>query len=285
MANTREIKRRIRAVDNIQQITKAMEMVSAAKLRRAQDNVLAARPYSERLELTLQRLSNAGVALDHPLLQKPKSNKLALAVIAGDRGLAGSYNANILRHASKRLQEHDDVMLIPIGRRVLDYFRRRSYEMGAAFVNIGEEASFSKAEEIADYLMSLFVEGQVGEVRLVYTQFVSAITQRTEEMQLLPLPQPEASQQGQDAAEYIFVPSAEGLLKELLPKLVKNQVFRALLESKASEHGARMTAMRSASDNAVELIDSLTLQFNRARQAAITTEISEIVGGAEALSS
>lgn len=283
MANTREIKRRIRAVDNTRQITKAMEMVSAAKLRRAQDSVVAARPYSQRLETTLQRLSSAGVSVDHPLLRTPESKRVAIVSIAGDRGLAGGFNANILRATARRLAELDDAMLVPVGRKVYDYFRRRSVEFGASFLNIGEEASFAKADEIASYVMDLFINGEIGEVRVIYSRFQSAVSQVVEEMQLLPIPEAEESEGVKDSKEYIFVPSAKGLLQELLPKLVKNQVYRALLESKASEHGARMTAMRSASDNAAEMIETLTLQFNRARQAAITTEISEIVGGAEAL--
>lgn len=282
MANTRQIKRRIRATENIKKITKAMEAVSAAKLRRAQERAVAARPFAGRLEEMLRRVAAAGAAAEHPLLIEPESNATAYIFITADRGLAGSYNAMLLRQMGLRVGRDENVGLLAVGRKGYEHFRKRGVQIYERWLRIGEDARYELAEEVAEYAMNLFTSGRVGKVKLLYAEFITAMSQRPKEVQLLPVAPPEA-QPEHGVEEYIFVPSARELLDVLLPRIVKIEVYQALLEAKASEHGARMTAMRSATDNAGELIETLTLQYNRARQAAITTEISEIVGGAEAL--
>lgn len=299
MANVRDLKRRIRAIQNTKKITKAMEMVAAAKLRRAQERALAARPYARQLRDVMAALARErGLERDHPLLVTPQQGGVVFCLVTADRGLAGSYNANLIRFAQAAMAEAGEgVGFVAVGRKGLDYFRRRGVQVYAQFVNVGEEARYALAEEIAETLMGLFVEGRAREVRLVFSRFVSALSQRPEQLVLLPVvadrrvaaqavgrpPKGDGATEAGWAPSFIHVPSAAAVLAELLPRLVKNTVYQALLEAKASEHAARMTAMRSATDNAQELIEELTLEFNRARQTAITTEISEIVGGAEAL--
>lgn len=285
MATARDIRRRIRAIQNTKKITKAMEMVAAAKLRRAQERALSSRPYARRLVEALGELAGyQGDEAPHPLLVRPRAGAVVYCLITADRGLAGAYNGNLVRLMSSIIREEDrPVALVCVGRKGYEYFRRRNVEILGSFVNLGEEARFQKAEEIAEMLMGLFIGGQAAEVKLVYTEFISAISLKPRVVDLLPVDSPKKEARGGMSKSYIFIPSAARLIEELLPKLVKNQVYQALLEAKASEHAARMTAMRSASDNAQGLIEKLTLQYNRARQAAITTEILEVVAGAEAL--
>ncbi len=288
MPGLRDIKRRIRAVKNTQQITKAMEMVAAAKLRRTQEKVLSARPYARRAQEVLARLLGAGVEADHPLLDRRDGGKVAYVVMGGDRGLCGSYNVNIIRMANAALavarREQKEVALVPVGRVVRDFFRRRGWQFPLEFTGLGDDPSFSQASLVAGKLTRIFLEGEADEVRVVYTEFISPLQQRPREIILLPISPPEAiGVPDRVAVEYFFEPSPRRVLDALLPKFVEIQVYRTLLEAKTSEHGARMTAMRNATDNAEEMIDQLTLDFNKARQAAITKEISEIVRGAEAL--
>ncbi len=309
----RDLKRRIRAIKNTKKITKAMEMVAAAKLRRAQERAVSARPYADLLRQTMVALvRERGIEGDHPLLAVPERGDVVFCLVTADRGLAGSYNANLVRFTQAALASAGErVGIVAVGRKGLDYFRRRGVPVYAHFVNVGEEARYTLAEEIAEVMMGLFVEGKAREVRLVFSRFVSALSQRPEQVTVLPVAAdrrlaaavaasaaaaphaagadqagaggPGAGAAGGRLPSFIHVPSAAAVLAELLPRLVKNAVYQALLEAKASEHAARMTAMRSATDNAQELIEELTLEFNRARQTVITTEISEIVGGAEAL--
>lgn len=300
MAGMRDIKRRIRSIKSTQQITKAMKMVAAAKLRRAQEKVMQARPYANRIQGVLSRLVVAAQDVSHPLLETREVKHIGYCVITADRGLCGGYNANIIRKVNAEIKHRDDVSLVCVGRKSRDFFRRVGKKIEAEYVGLGEDISFSTAQEIAGKIMALYQEGVFDEVQLVFTEFVSALTQRPVQMQLLPIPAQAAMDGVQGASDgpanqaagqgdkgpqamYLFEPSPEGVLNDLLPKYVVNQVYRALLEAKASEHGARMTAMGSATDNAKEMIDKLTLSFNRARQAAITKEISEVVGGAAAL--
>ncbi len=287
MAGKRDIVRRIRADKSIQQITKAMKMVAAASLRRAQAKVVAARPYAGDLQEMLQRLVGSDVSLEHPLTEARPVKKTACVVISGDRGLAGSYNVNIIRKASMTLKEATtEVALLPIGRKGRDFFRRRGHSFAREITGLGEDPSFAQARQVAQMLMNMFLSGEVDEVRLIYTEFISALQQRPVDIYLLPILPPAGQEQGGAAPrEYIYEPTAPDVLGTLLPKYVEMQVYRALLESKAAEHGARMTAMASATDSAGEMIAKLTLAYNQARQAAITREISEIVGGAEALGS
>lgn len=283
MASARDVKRRMRAVQNTKKITKAMEMVAAAKLRKAQERALAARPYADRLSRALRRLARSGADISHPLLVEPKEGKVIYCVISADRGLAGSFNINVIRAAASSMRDAGaDTAVVAVGRKSVEYFRRRGVEVLASFVNVGEEARYALAEEIAETLMAHFLEGRASAVRLVYTEFRSALNQRPKEIEILPI-KPEQEEKEVKASSFLFVPSAEQLFQDLLPKLVKNQVYQAMLESKASEHASRMRAMGAASKNAQELIGTLTLEYNRIRQAAITKEISEIVGGAEAM--
>jgi F-type H+-transporting ATPase subunit gamma len=280
VAGVRDIRRRIRSVRNMQQITKAMKMVSAAKLRKAQDKVIAARPYARQLQEVLTRLAQAQTDVTHPLLEKRPVQRVGYVIITSDRGLCGGYNANLIRKTNSTIKEEThEVKLIAVGRKGRDFYRRGKVETIAEFIGLGNSPSYTQAKEIAQEVIGLYESGELDEVHLVYNEFLSAISQRPTQIKLLPIEQPE----GKLGKEYIFEPSPQEILTQLLPKYVEIQVFRTLLEGKASEEGARMTAMGSATDNAKEMIDRLTLQMNRARQAAITKEISEIVGGAAAL--
>ncbi len=280
MAGTQDIRRRIRSVRNMQQITKAMKMVSAAKLRKAQLKLIAARPYARQLQGVLERLAQAPVDVIHPLLKKRPVQKVVYVLITSDGGLCGGYNANLIRKTSGLIAEaQQPVKLVTVGRKGRDFFRRGKIEFLAEYTKLGDDPSYSQAKEIAQEVVRLYEQGEADEVYILYTEFVSAMTQRPSQIKLLPIDQPE----GKQGKQYIFEPSAEDILNNLLPKYVETQIFRSLLEGKASEQGARMTAMSSATDNAKTMIDKLSLAMNRARQAAITTEISEIVSGAASL--
>lgn len=282
MPSMGDIKRRIKSIKNTQQITKAMKMVAAAKLRKAQSGVISARPYSKKLQEVLGRLAASATDYEHPLIEEREVEKVGLVVLTADRGLCGGFNANIIKLGEQiSSQTREDVGLVAIGRKGRDYFRRRGREITEEYINIGDNPTFIQGRELALRLMTLYTEGVFDEIHLLYTEFMSPISQNPVSIKLLPI-QNTAEEDASDT-EYIYEPSAAEVLDDLLPKYVETVVFRALLESKASEHGARMTAMGSATDNAAEMIDKLTLSFNRARQAAITKEISEIVGGAAAL--
>ncbi|SPF55983.1 ATP synthase, F1 complex, gamma subunit [Candidatus Desulfosporosinus infrequens] len=280
MAGVRDIRRRIRSVRNMQQITKAMKMVSAAKLRKAQQKLNAARPYAHQLQGVLERLAQAPGDTVHPLLIKRPVQKVVYVVITSDRGLCGGYNSNLIRKTVGLIAETpQEVKLVTVGRKGRDYFRRGKIEFLAEFVALGDDPSYNQAKEIAQKVVRLYEQGEADEVYLMYTEFVSAINARPTQVKLLPI----ETTEGKQRIQYIFEPSPEEILASLLPKYVETQIFRSILEGKASEQGARMTAMSSATDNAKDMIDRLSLIMNRARQAAITKEISEIVGGAAAL--
>ncbi len=281
MAGAQDIRRRIRGIRSMEQITKAMEMVAASKLRKAQNGLTAARPYTHQLQGVLERLSQVPMDVRHPLLQKRPVQKVVYVLITADRGLCGGYNANLVRMTSAILAEAEhEVHLIPVGRRGRDFFRRSKMEFLAEYIGIGDVPNTGQAKEIAKKVISLYEQGEADEVNLIFTEFITTLNQRPTQLKLLPLEQPEGSKTNK---QYIFEPSAEEIMDTLLPKYVENQIFRVLLEGKTSEQGARMTAMSSASDNAADMIERLSLAMNRARQAAITTEISEIVSGAAAL--
>lgn len=283
MASARDIKRRIRSIKSTQQITKAMKMVSAAKLRKAQTGVIAARPYAIKIREVLGRLA-AGVGEDykHPLLGEREVKKIGLVVITGDRGLCGGFNANIIRLAEHFINDSQkEVAIVAIGKKGRDYFRRRNREITEGYINIGDNPSFIQGKELAKRLIELYSSGVFDEVYLMFSEFKSAMTHVPRTFKLFPVEA--AAEEDIKDVEYLYEPSQAGVMDNLLPSYVETIVYRALLESKASEHGARMTAMSSATDNAGEIIAKLTLNLNRARQGAITTEISEIVGGAAAL--
>lgn len=282
MASARDIRRRIRSIKNTQQITKAMKMVSAAKLRRAQESVVAARPYAKKIQEVLGRLAGSAQDYAHPLLEVRDGKKIGLVIITGDRGLCGGFNANLIRMAEHFVLEAEkEVALVAIGRKGRDYFRRRGREITEEYTNIGDNPTFIQGKELAKRLTALYSEGVFDEIHLMYTEFKTAMSQKPVVLKLLPV-EP-VKEESTKAVEYLYEPSQAGVMDHLLPSYVETIVYRALLESKASEHGARMTAMSSATDNALEIIAKLTLNLNRARQAAITKEISEIVGGAAAL--
>jgi F-type H+-transporting ATPase subunit gamma len=283
VATIRDIKRRIKSVRNTQQITKAMEMVAAAKLRRAQGRAVAARPYARGMEEMLSNLAATLAQMQHPLTEVRPVKKRAVLVFASNRGLAGSYNAQIIRFTEQQLRgpEGGTMRLVLVGKKLNDYFRRRSYPVLEMYSDLPDQAQLEVAQRITKQAIDWFMNGEVDAVDLVYSQFVSAMTRNTVRMPFLPI----APAQGTEAVarDYIFEPNAQELVDRLLPRYVTTRMLQAFAESYASEHSARMLAMGSARKNAGELIDELVLKRNRLRQATITKELSEIVGGAEAL--
>ncbi len=297
----RDIKRRMQTVKNTQQITKAMEMIAAAKLRKAQQRVERSRPYRNQIEQSLVRALSAARSAGEEvpeLVRSSDGDRVCLVVITSDRGLAGGYNANILRQAEEYLRQHDDVQLVLIGRKARDYFRRRDQAYLADYVYLGDEPLFAQAQEISQVVQEFYINDLFDKVVILFTRFVSTINHRADLQQILPLGVFDSSdyantnqgnrEQGQELSSevqslYWYEPSVGEVLAAMVPLYIDTVIFQALLESIASEQGSRMNAMRSASDNAGELLDALNLSFNRARQGAITTELSEIVGGAEAL--
>jgi len=294
MPTLRDIKRRIASVKSTQQITRAMKLVAAAKLRRAQERVLEARPYCLALGEIVSDVA-VGVPRElHPLLRAPATDdedgalRKLLLVIAGDRGLCGAFNSNIVRRSLDLLraeQENVDVSLalIVVGRKVRDFYRRRGQvTIRSEYVNVFDRLAFSHAAQIGQDVAAAFIGNEVDEVQLVYNEFRSVASQRVVVETLLPIPTAGDTSEG-PGVEYLFEPSPAAVLQALLPRQVEAQVYRALMESLAAELGARMTAMENATKNASEMIDLLTIQFNKARQERITRELLEIVGGAEAL--
>jgi F-type H+-transporting ATPase subunit gamma len=276
-----DIRRRIRSVKNTQQITKAMKMVSAAKLRRAQEAMFAARPYARKMMEVLNSLASRAHPDVHPLLQDRGGERTLLVVITADKGLCGGFNANIIRAAARFLEERPgaDLRLELVGRKGRDYFKRRAFKVRAEHVGLFQALKYATARTLASDLQRAYVEGEVDAVFLVYNEFKSVIQQRVVVERLLPIPKPELHAE-EPALDYIYEPDPAAIFAELLPKHVEIQVWRALLESVAAEHGARMTAMDAATNNADEMLDRLTLYMNKVRQAAITKEIIEVVSGA-----
>jgi F-type H+-transporting ATPase subunit gamma len=286
MATLRETRNRLRSVKNIQKITQAMKMVAAARLHRAQARVQAARPYAELMQQVMQRLSSAAGEVQHPLLEVREERNIAVIVLTSDRGLAGSYSTNLVRKAMELLRPRDPatVRLLLKGRKGIQAFRRHPYQVILQEGLNASEASMADVEPLVQVVRELFETAAVDAVYVVYSRFVSPTNQVATILPLLPLQPPAAEGEGSAFQEdIIFEPAADELLARLLPRYVNTQVYRALVEAVASEHGARMVSMSAATTNAGEMIDRLTLSMNRARQAAITKEISEIVGGAEAL--
>jgi F-type H+-transporting ATPase subunit gamma len=276
-----DIRRRIRSVKNTQQITKAMKMVSAAKLRRAQDAMFAARPYARKMVEVLESLALRVQPDSHPLLQERPEQKVLLVLVTADKGLCGGFNANILRAAGRFLEEkHDkDVSLEIVGRRGRDFFKRRRFRVNAEHVGLPQPLKYPVVQGMAKSFIEGFLSGRFDHVYLLYNEFKSVIQQRIVVQGLLPLDRP-ALQDRTPAVGYLYEPGPQAIFDELLPKYVEVQVWRALLESAAAEHGARMAAMDAATNNASDMIDRLTLYMNKVRQAAITKEIIEVVSGA-----
>ncbi len=293
MASLIDLRRRIRSVKNTQQITKAMKMVAAAKLRRSQDRILAARPYALQLQKVTEHLASQGAGSSegeaaHPMLETRAEKRVLLAVVTGDKGLCGSFNTNVIRRAEQEIAEQGaEVELLLMGKRGAEYFSRRKTPVRAAHRSLFVNVAKSDADAIAEDLSKAYVEGEYDAVYVVYNQFVTALRQDLTFERVLPV-SPEDLESGDGAhdnasADYIYEPSAEAILAELLPRFVSLQVYRVLLDSQAAEHAARMTAMDSATKNAKDLIEKLTLIYNRSRQAAITTELIEVVSGSAAL--
>ncbi len=292
MASVQDIRRRIRSVGNTRKITRAMELVAAAKLRRAQTRIEAMRPFAERMQELMVGVARASTSLRGlPLLQRRDLRKAAILPLTGDRGLAGAFNAQILREAfavERRLGgEGVEPRWLVAGKKGASTLRFRRYEVEQAWTGFSDSPRYADAQAIAHRISELYAEQEVDQVVVIYNHFESALTQRVVTQEVLPIP--ESLLEGEDEHEqtlfgdFIYEPEPELILERLLPVYVETELYRALLESAASEQGARMTAMRNASKNAAELIDSLTLQMNRARQAETTQEILEVVGGAEAL--
>lgn len=283
MANTRELRRRIKSVTNTKQLTRAMKMVSAAKLRRAQERVLSARPYAHRMKQVLASVASRAGADAHPLLAVPDGKKIELVVVTSDKGLCGGFNTNMIKRATRFLEEHsgesEELTLHCIGKKGRDYFRKRQYSVRQESVDVFRNVNYDLAAGMARELMDRFIDKDLDAIYVVYNEFKSAIAQTVVVERLLPLERSEV--QGMGASQdYLYEPAAAELFAKLLPRHVEIQMFRILLESSAAEHGARMAAMDSATRNAEEMIDDLTLYLNRVRQAGITREIIEVISGA-----
>jgi len=289
MATLRDIRRRIRSVESTQKITRAMKLVAAAKLRRAQERIVSARPYAVKMAELLSSLVRRAEGEAHPLLVRRPAARKRLVIITADKGLCGAFNSNILRASLAFLREQGEtsVTLVVVGKKARDFYRRRQYEIKSEMLGFFDRLAYSHAQELAGGLMQEYLSGEVDEVHLIYNEFRSVAVQRVKREQLLPIESAEAPDGPGGAAgpagDYIYEPSPEAILAALLPRHVTTQVYRALMESVAGEYGARMTAMEAATKNAKEMISVLSIQYNKARQERITKELLDIVGGAEAL--
>jgi len=285
MATLREIRRRITSIRSTQQITKAMKMVAAAKLRKAQEKILATRPYANKINETISHVMAKIENSQEPLLQVHPVEKILIVVVTADRGLCGAFNSNIIRYADNLIKSYSDkeVSVYPVGRKGHEYFSKRDFNIYKHKINFFNHLVFEDASEIVEGLVALYENREFDKIEIVYNQFKSVIQQNITLEQFLPFIPDEELMQQPSSIDFIYEPSREGILDTLIPKQLNIQTWKILLESNAAEQGARMTAMENATDNAEELIGFLTLTYNRARQAAITKEISEIVGGAEAL--
>ncbi|HTM66135.1 MAG TPA: ATP synthase F1 subunit gamma [Flavipsychrobacter sp.] len=286
----KEVRNRIKSVTSTQQITKAMKMVSAAKLRRAQDSILQMRPYAQKLQEMLSNIvSSAAADMELPLAEERPAERILLVPITSDRGLAGAYNANIIKLTREAIKEKyatqnakGNVTVLPLGKKGYEYFQRYGYKVIDNYWTVFSDMSFENVRNVAVYIQQAFLNKEFDRVELVYSQFKNAATQRFVSEAYLPIPKIEGNENGKQS-DFIFEPTKEVLLLELMPKILNTQVYKAILDANASEHGARMTAMDKASENANDLLRSLKISYNRARQAAITTELTEIVSGAAAL--
>jgi len=290
MAKPRELRRRIRSVQNTRKITKTMELVATSKLKRAQDRVIAARPYAAALAEVIGDLYSPALAERFPLLRQPPAGKMkrvALVVITSNRGLCGAFNANLIREGRRRVQELESqgvgIDLHLVGKKGIGFFRFSKRPIASQRIDIGDKPSSAHATELVTPLMGAFEAGTLDAVEVVYAKFISPVSTPASVLRILPVEPPAAGPEKRATADYILRPSAEAILERLLPLYVQNQMYRALVETAAAEHGARRTAMKNATDSAGDILDILRRTYNRARQAQITQEIAEIVGGAEAL--
>lgn len=290
MPNLKEVKTRISSVVSTQQITKAMKMVAAAKLRRAQDNIIQMRPYAQKLGEILQNVS-AGIETEGNVYSSLRPiEKVLIISISSDRGLCGPFNSNIFKATVAHIEENyhsqfadGNVSILPLGKRSKDYFTKRKYNVVNDFYEIFSDLNFENARRVAEFAMKGFAEGNYDRVDIVYNEFKNVATQIIRREQFLPIEEKPVDESVSLETDYIFQPNQEVIVEEMIPKSLKVQIFKAALESFAAEHGARMTAMDKATENAGDLLKDLRLTYNQTRQAAITKEILEIVGGADAL--
>jgi len=284
VAALRDIRRRISSVRNTKQITRAMKVVAASRLRRAQERIFSARPYANQIRALLQSVAARLEQQEHPLLARRPERRVLLVLVTADRGLCGAFNANLVRAAQGYIQKwgEDEVDLITVGRKGRDFFRRRSVKIIDEQVNIFRNLDFAQAEQVAHKVIELYEKEEVDAVDFIYNEFKSVMSQNVTVERYLPI-EPVKAPEGEVLPDYIYEQPPSHILKTLLPRYIEAQIFRALLESQAAEYAARMTAMDSATRNADELIENLRLYLNRVRQAAITREIIEIVSGAQAL--
>ena len=284
MANTRELRNRIRGVKNIQQITRAMEMVAASKLKRAQDLVAAAEPYAKKLRMMMGDVGRSSTGVAHPLLEQRPVERTCIVVMTSDKGLCGAYNGNINRKVMEyaRSLSENSVRLAIIGKKARNFFKNRPYEILQYWPFPSKEVEVSFVAEISRFLADGYANGDFDKVVLFYTEFKSAMLTVPVSSQMLPFESPEGEEEEGTSALYIFEPTAEELMAKLLPKYLQNQIYLAFVEAAASEPGSRMVSMRNATDNADEMIHDLTLKYNKMRQASITGELLEVVAGADA---
>lgn len=290
MANLKEVKGRIQSVVSTQQITKAMKMVAAAKLRRAQDRIIQMRPYSQKLSEIIQNVSSGQTeGIENPFAEAREVTKVLLVVVSSDRGLCGAFNSSVFKYTRSliasqyaEVEASGNLQIMPIGKKSLEYFSKRGYNVISEYGHLIEKLNFDSAREAAEAVMEDFQQGTFDKVEIIYNEFKNVATQIVRNEPFLPIAEDQASDESAEV-DYLFEPSKDFIFSDLLPKSLKIQFYKSLLESNASEHGARMTAMDKATENADELLKDLRLTYNRTRQAAITKEILEIVGGAEAL--
>ncbi|MFH2036051.1 MAG: ATP synthase F1 subunit gamma [Candidatus Zixiibacteriota bacterium] len=286
MPTLRQVQKRIKSVISTRQITKAMEMVAAAKLRRAQMRIMEVRPFSEKLDQILVSLSSAASGeLIHPFFEEREVKKQTLVLVTSDRGMCGSFNSNLIRRAEAWLADKDPdrVELVLVGKKGHDYYKKRNWPIVGRYADWSGNLDYSKAREIVDFLTNRFLTGETDEIKMIYTQFITTVRYSITETSYLPVERPVIEEGEEGHLDYIFEPNPEAIFTDLMPRYALTKMVTALADSFASEHGTRMIAMGSATKNAGEMIDSLTLQYNKARQAAITKDLLDIVGGAEAL--
>jgi len=286
MPSLRAIKRQIASVTNTRQITRAMKMVAAAKFKRAQENLVRIRPYAISTYNILEDLALRIDVTSHPLLSRREARRVELVIMTSDRGFCGAFNSNIIKYAERFIREnsgrYESISFSCIGRKGRDYFKKRNYQLRREFVHIFDNVSFDVALDISNDLIDNFLSANLDEIILIYNEFKSVIQQRVTTLTLLPII-PQKKEDSANLIDYIYEPEKESVLNDLIPRCLAIEVYRALIESAASEFGARMTAMENATSSASDMIDGLTLKYNRARQAAITKELSEIITGAEAI--
>lgn len=287
MPSLKDIRKRISSVKSTQKITRAMKLVAAAKLRRAQENITNARPYAVKLQEMISELALRADTEDHPLLANREPRRVRLLVMTSDRGMCGAFNTNILRAAENYIRDnkdkHEEIQISVVGRKGRDYLKHRGYEIRRYFPGVDVNTALERSDEISDLLIDGFLDDRLDKIYLLYNEFKSAMSQKITVEQLLPIVPLELSEIDGGNIDYKYEPSKIELLETIMPMYIHVEVYRAALESTASEFGARMTAMENATNNAGDMISNLTLQFNKARQTAITKELLEIVSGAEAL--